>query len=370
MGKRLTTSQWIEKAKQVHGDKYNYSESEYIRAKDKISILCATHGLFRQTASSHLAGCGCPKCGTNSMAEKQSLTTSGFVQKASKIHNDKYDYRLSEYKNNHTKVLIVCPEHGEFVQSPADHLQGKGCLLCGKNTIATKLTSSTDEWIVKAKAAHQDRYDYTKTNYIKATIPVTIECPIHGEFEQMPSNHLQGQGCSKCSEFQRIVKSTKTTNEFIEQAKIIHGDKYEYSLVEYCKARNKVTIICPTHGPFEQNANSHLQGCGCPGCVTNGGFSTSKPAYSYYLKVVTADNILYKIGVTNRTVEARFSLQDLNKIEIIKLKLHKTGKSALKWEKYFLNKYSEYRYTGAPVLKDGNTELFTADILLMEKSSD
>ena len=124
--KKLSTEEWIQKAKKVHGDKYDYSKVKYYNAHTKVCIICPIHGEFWQTPASHLMGNACPKCGG-----KTKLNTDKFIHRAKEIHGDKYDYSKVEYINATTKVCIICPIHGEFWQTPAKHLSGKGCKKCG-----------------------------------------------------------------------------------------------------------------------------------------------------------------------------------------------------------------------------------------------
>ena len=255
---RMTTEEFIEKAKKVHGDKYDYSKVKYVNKDTKVTIICPTHGEFEQNPRSHLTGQGCPSCGGN-----KKLTTEEFVERARIVHGDKYDYSKVDYVNNNTKVTIICPTHGEFEQKPSGHLTGRGCPYCsGKK----KLT--TEEFIEKARKVHGDKYDYSKVNYVDCSTKVTIICPTHGEFEQTPYWHYSGGGCPSCSGNKKL-----TTEEFVERARIVHGDKYDYSKVKYVDSNTKVTIICPTHGEFEQTPFAHLLGQGCPVC--NIGFTKS-----------------------------------------------------------------------------------------------
>ena len=125
-----------------------------------------------------------------------------------------------------------------------------------------KLT--TDIFIKRAKKIHGDKYDYSKVKYIDSHSKVCIICPIHGEFWQMPYQHLSGNGCRKCQYI--TLKNKFLSNNFIEDAKKIHGNKYDYSKVKYNGNKEKVCIICPKHGEFWQVPSSHLQGVGCPRC--------------------------------------------------------------------------------------------------------
>lgn len=186
--------------------------------------------------------------------------TINFIEKAKKVHGDKYDYSKVEYKTNKDKVCIICPEHGEFWQTPHNHLQNHGCPKCaGKNI-------TTEEFIERAKAVHNNKYDYSLVEYVNSVTDVKIICPTHGVFEQKAGVHLQGHGCLKCGFESGREKNKFCTEEFIRKSKEIHGDKYDYSLVEYVNSATKVKIICPIHGVFEQRAEGHLGGYGCKQC--------------------------------------------------------------------------------------------------------
>jgi predicted nucleic acid-binding Zn-ribbon protein len=270
MSKKLTTNQFIEKVKAVHGDKYDYSLVEYKNARTKVKIICPIHGMFKQVAEYHLSGSGCPKC-----VDKR-LTTEQFIKRSNEIHNNKYDYSLVEYKNNKTKVKIVCSIHGMFEQVTGDHLRGRGCPKCGKNKKCIKQRNTTEQFIEKAKAVHGDKYDYSLVEYKNVHTKVKIVCSIHGMFEQRPSIHLCGSGCPKCGIIIMSNNKKLTTNQFIEKAKAVHGDKYDYSLVEYKNSGTKVKIICPIHGVFEQRSYDHLRGRGCFKCNGNKKLTTKE----------------------------------------------------------------------------------------------
>lgn len=195
-----------------------------------------------------------------------------FIERAKIRHNNKYDYSKTVYSKTHEKVTIICPEHGEFKQTPHNHLAGLGCAKCGHEKTASSKRSSILEFISKANIIHNKKYDYSKVNYINSKTKVTITCPIHGEFLQSPSIHLSGSGCPKCS-----GKLKYTKDEWIEKANKKHNFKYDYSNVEYINNKTKVNVICPIHGPFFQTPNDHLDGCGCPKCkIDNQRFSIEK----------------------------------------------------------------------------------------------
>ena len=254
---KLNTSEFINKAREVHGDKYDYSTVNYVNSKTKVCIICPEHGEFWQTPNAHLRGDGCPKCGGTGK-----LNTNEFIKRSREIHGDKYDYSKINYVNSQTKVCIICPKHGEFWQTPSHHLKGIGCPKCGIELVRKSHISSIEEFINKAREVHGNKYDYSKINYMNSRTKVCIICPEHGEFWQTPNDHLNGRGCPKCA-----GKIKLNTSEFINRAREVHGDKYDYSKVEYVNANTKVCIICPKHGEFWQTPSGHLSGKGCPKCA-------------------------------------------------------------------------------------------------------
>ena len=260
MGK-CSKEKFIEKSRKKYGDKYDYSKVEYINCKTKVCIICPEHGEFWQTPEAHLSKNGCPKCGFEAMKKSLTKTTEQFIKDARIAHGDKYDYSKVKYVDGHTKVCIICPEHGEFWQEPCKHTTGKksGCPKCAIDSFR----DTTKSFIEKAIQIHGSKYDYSKVKYVDSTTKVCIICPEHGEFWQTPNKHLSGKGCKLCA------KNTKlTTEEFIKRAKQIHGDKYDYSKVEYNGLEKHVCIICPEHGEFWQTPHHHILGymCGCPKC--------------------------------------------------------------------------------------------------------
>jgi len=191
-------------------------------------------------------------------------TTEEFVKESRNIHGDRYDYSNVEYINADTKVCIICPEHGEFWQTPSKHLIGQGCPICNP-----KKKISEDEVIRRFINVHGDRYDYSKVKYKNISSKVCIICPEHGEFWQDPHNHLKGCGCPICGKSIQDEKKRIAQDEWIKKANVIHNNKYDYSKVLYTGCYDKVLIVCPKHGEFWQEANSHLRGRGCPKCRTS-----------------------------------------------------------------------------------------------------
>lgn len=260
MSKKSTKEEFIEKARKIHGNKYDYSKVDYLNGKTKVIIICPEHGEFLQVPEKHLTGQGCPYCCNTLKGTKES-----FIEKARKVHGNKYDYSKVEYKNNKKKVCIICPEHGEFWQDPHNHLKGKGCPECGKLLLSVSKYDA-ESFIKMANVVHKGKYDYSQMNYVNLSSKIGIICPEHGLFYQNPYLHLTGCGCPKCADIANGLKRRVTNEEFIERSRKVHGDRYDYSKVEYITAKHKVCIVCPEHGEFWQSPWHHLTGCGCPQC--------------------------------------------------------------------------------------------------------
>ena len=258
------TEQFIEKARKVHGNRYDYSKVVYINNCTKVIIICPEHGEFKQTPANHLSGQNCPKCSHRSYKK----TTEEFVEEAKKMHGDKYDYSRVIYVKNNKNVRIICPEHGEFMQTPYKHLTGCGCPMCYNKIRGLTRKKTNDTFISELEEIFQGKnYDFSKVDYVNDKTKVIIICPEHGEFKQTP-NHLLGRktGCPKCSKILGNQKHIKTTDWFIEAARKVHGDLYDYSLSVYKGTKEPITIICKKHGSFQQKPNYHLAGNGCPKC--------------------------------------------------------------------------------------------------------
>ena len=268
--KKKTTEEFIKKARTIHGDKYDYSKAKYVNAISKICIVCPTHGEFWQRPFIHLSSKGCPICGIEKRIIKKTKTTEQFIEEAKKVHGDKYDYSKVEYNGCFKKICIICPEHGEFWQTPDLHLQGKGCRKCGYEKNSINRTKAFEQFVNEARQLHGDKYDYSMVEYKGCETKVCIICPIHGEFWQTPSNHIHGRGCKKCSkelqQMPNLERNKKAKSTFIEKSRKIHNDKYDYSKVEYVNSHTKVCIICPEHGEFWQTPSNHLNNKGCPSC--------------------------------------------------------------------------------------------------------
>ena len=269
---------FIKKAQEIHGDQYDYSEAIYIDSKTKLTIICIEHGQFLMTPNAHTAGAsGCKPCWLNKQSfssqninnpDKQKKLQDNFISSSSKIHSNKYNYSKVEYVNAHTKVKIVCPKHGEFLQTPKHHANdGYGCNLCGYEVGSQKHTMSAKEFYKRANEVHNNKYKYIKSEFINTATKITVICPVHGAVQQIPGNHLyHGKGCNLCGHEAASQKTLMTQKTFIARAVKAHGKKYNYDKVIYKGIEKKVRIKCPKHGYFFQLARTHIVGNGCNKC--------------------------------------------------------------------------------------------------------
>lgn len=259
MDKKKKQNRFIERSKLKHGDKYDYSLVDYIDRYTDIDILCPIHGMFKQKPINHFAGCGCQKCGGT-----QQLINKDFINKAIKIHGEnKYDYTKTFYLNNRSKVEIYCKKCRKYFDiTPNDLLGGHGCKKCGYEKVSQNKRLGLVKFIDRSKKLYGNRYIYDKVVYKNTDTDVLVYCTVCNKyFKTTPHRFLKGSSCPQC-----FGTPKKTTEQFILDAKNVHGDKYDYSLVEYITALDKVKIICPTHGIFEQVASDHLYGHGCFKC--------------------------------------------------------------------------------------------------------
>jgi hypothetical protein len=192
----ITINQFINRAKEIHGNNYDYSKVDLINVETKVIIICNKHNIeFQQTPKSHCSGSGCPFCGKETSDNKKTMTQEEFINKAKATHRNKYDYSKVVYKNSCTKVEIVCKKHGIFKQLSTHHIGGAGCRKCAIESI----TLAQNKFIERSKEIHENKYDYSKVIYINNTTKITIICPDHGEFQQVPSEHTRGRGCFRCN---------------------------------------------------------------------------------------------------------------------------------------------------------------------------
>jgi len=342
----FSTKEFVQKAKIVHGDKYIYKNTKYINSKNHVIVECKIHGEFKILASILIRGSGCRSCGIEKRKKKKTLSKNKFVEKAIKVHGDKYTYNNTIYVNAHSHLMVTCKEHGDFKVTPSNHLWNKrGCPLCSgrKSSVGYKnFTKRIDqeEFLRRAKEAHkksdydfseskyntqyeyvtvlckdhgcfdikpynlwngvgcakcaieinnnkrkrnwenlkdelnllhQDKYDYSNTIFTGMDKHFFVDCLLHGKFKILPANHLYLKGgCPKCKLInmgkRASLNNTYSNKALIEKFKEIHGDLYDYSKVLHTHINNSVKIICKKHGEFNQIPRNHLQAKGCPKC--------------------------------------------------------------------------------------------------------
>ena len=250
MAKKLNNEDFLIRIKAIHGDKYDFSKTVYKLNRLKVVATCPIHGDFEILPSNFLAGRGCRKCGHDNIRKNQDT----FISELIAIHGDKYLYDKIVYVSDSRKVTVTCPIHGDFEITPNSLLRGSGCAKCNNKPL--------EEWTKAFKVVHEDFYSYNKIPYVLARSPITVTCPIHGDFEILPNNHLKGVGCPECF----VVHNKFTKEDFVTKVSSLHNNFYDYSDSVYLGYSEFIDITCPVHGVFTQKAFSHASGHGCPKC--------------------------------------------------------------------------------------------------------
>lgn len=294
--KRMTTEDFLKKVQKERPDLYkilDYSETIYTNKLTNIKIICQKHNDFYQLPYNHLKGKGCPKCVDEKHSESLTMSQEDYLKKVKAVHQKlkhDYDYSKTVYKSMRDSIDVVCKIHGLFTPNAGDHSKGTGCPSCSNSKPLTQ-----EEVIERCKKIHKNKYSYENFKFKGVNKKTKITCPTHGDFPQKVQNHLSGSGCPKCA------GQNKTTEELIEQFKKIHGDKFDYSKVEYTKSNKKVKIICKKNHIFKQTPDSHLKGQGCPKCA--GYYKTTEEfieeAKQFHGDTYEYSNVEYKNATTN-----------------------------------------------------------------------
>lgn len=269
MGKVLSREErekiFINRAKEIHGDLYDYSEIGYIDANKKVKIYCNTcKEFFYQYPMNHLGGHGCAKCAQKRVADKQRHSLKDFIKKAQAVHGNTYDYSQVNYVKMREKVKIGCPYCGNFFyQTPIAHVRGQDCPCQKGAKTLEKQGLGLEEFVRRAQNTHGNLYDYSQVEYKGAKRKVKIFCTRCGTyFWQKPERHMRGNGCPNCAVYM-------SKEEFITKAKAVHGDKYDYSETNVY-TNEKIKIYCKNCNRFfYQSKNAHLQGKNCNLCSKN-----------------------------------------------------------------------------------------------------
>ncbi len=193
-----------------------------------------------------------------------------YINRANKFHNNKYDYSLTLYVNMTSQIKVKCPIHGVFEQRSGEHLR-YGCIKCGNARCAEKCKRSVEDVIHQMRKVHDNFYNYPTQEYHNNRQQFNVICPIHGEFKQRVSHHLEGHGCIQCRNVKYSIEKAKTKEDFVKEANEVHDFLYTYCNFVYKNGTKKSYITCKHHGDFLQNAEVHLSGCGCPRCRASKG---------------------------------------------------------------------------------------------------
>jgi len=274
------TNDFISLAVNAHGTKFDYSKVVYVNSKTNIQIICPVHGEYPQNPSSHIKR-GCPKCNREEYALSKTSNKDNFLKKSIAKHGSKYGYSKVVYVRSSEKVVITCPVHGDFDQTPNNHYKA-GCKACAQDALAAKFKLSLNEFFDQANLVHFNKYTYSQVSYVNTKTPVTITCPEHGNFEQTPSNHLLGQGCPSCN--------SSKGEAAIENILTVEGldFKKEYTFPDLKSKANRLYrfdfFIESLNTLIEFDGRQHFEP------VNFGGTSDEKAA-QLFAKTVSGDNI-------------------------------------------------------------------------------
>lgn len=378
MPSRTTNENIVSRFKLVHGDKYDYSLVSFSKMKEKVEIICPTHGIFLQTPDHHIQGTKCPNCSLIENGERKTKNSAKkFISKAVSVHGVIYDYSKSKYRGNKIKLEIICPKHGLFEQTPSNHLSGFGCLKCGRERTELSRKLEPHEFYDRCNQVHNNFYSYPNKNYLNPETKIQIVCPKHGMFEQKARNHLWiGQGCSECYSASKGLNRRILWSDFFQAAIKCHGNTYLYDEASFEMLSEPVRIFCKKHGWFEQRGHRHISGQGCPTCARQlhrGRWNSellpdelkSIKCNLYYFRVDGNSETFYKIGITNDINRRKNTIERESgycyKIRVLQV-LEGTLYSSMQLEELLLQEYSENSYT--PKIKfSGYTECFSISVL-------
>ena len=381
---------------------------EYVNNSTKTEFQCSEGHTWKTMPDSVLSGYGCPKCGSKKAGKKRRLTTdtinerlagrgivllgehvtantkalfrcnqghtwmatpgsvmnkngcphcSGQVPLTKEIVNDRIADRgillLGEYSGTNTRTLFQCSEGHTWETNPGSVMGGTGCPHCDGQAPLNKD-------IVNNRIAN--RGFVMLGEYANVDTKTMFQCAEGHTWEATPYKVMAHTGCPYCS--RRIPLTTEDINARISERGLVMLD-------EFISSHTKVRFQCSKGHTWEAKPNNILNGRGCPDCAETG-FNPSEPGVLYYIAVTTDDgDTRYKIGITNLTVESRFTALDLARIRIVKTWRFAVGRVAAEREAEILWQFAGDRYYGPDILVGGgNTELFTHDVLGLDKQDD
>ncbi|WP_158837756.1 GIY-YIG nuclease family protein [Polaribacter sp. L3A8] len=378
MAKKINTEEIIKRFKQSHGDEYDYSLVSYSKMKEKVEIVCSLHGSFWQTPDHHIRGTKCPECRLKEQGKlKKEKAANKFIEKSISIHGNIYDYSKTEYKGNKIKVEIICQKHGNFKQTPSNHLSGFGCSKCGRERTELSRKLQPKEFYKRCKELHSNFYSYPKNDYQNPESKIDVTCPKHGDYKIKARNHLWiSQGCNACYKESKGINRRIPWSEFIKAAKKYHGNIYKYDHNSFEMLSEPLSIFCKKHGWFEQRGHKHIAGQGCPKCARQlhrGKWNSNLipdelknlNCNLYYFRLTGNSETFYKIGITNNVNRRKKTIERESnyyyKIEVVQI-LEGTLYSSMQFEELLHKEYKEDSYI--PKIKfPGYTECFSIDVL-------
>lgn len=293
------------------------------------------------------------------------ITTAEYIDRCVEKHGDKFDYTMTTYVDQNTKVTVTCPTHGDWECLPNNHSHlGQGCPLCGRRSGGIKRTLPFEDFVKQARLIHGDKYEYVADSYATTQTKTIIVCPSHGEFHMKPNSHISGrQGCPQCA------NKHKTTKRWIADFIVVHGNTYDYTNTVVKKSHEKATIRCRIHGEFQQTPAMHKSGQGCPLC----GYANHKGRYSSYyfdnhptqratpatLYVIECSNDFehfIKVGITTTSVANRIRNNGIIKYSVRILSEYSLNLyDAFSIEQTILDRCRDFAYTPGEYFQ-GKTE--------------
>jgi len=272
---KWTKDYFIAASKEINGDDtIDYSEVEFVSSTTKVTLLCHKHEepfRFYPRPIEHIGSkTKCPKCSKKSAGEKQSLTKSGgqerFLIDAARIHGDEFDYFLARYERSNKPMTVICRIHGQFQITQESHINQKSkCPKCAYAKKGLLRRKSNETFLEEANRKHKGIYIYPDP-YVTAHTPLRIICKDHGAFTLRPCVHTNGQGCYECAVRTGKNSYPLSLERFLDQAKEMHENKFNYDKVVLTSSSDHITITCPEHGDFTQIASQHTWGYGCYKC--------------------------------------------------------------------------------------------------------
>ena len=258
---KLTKEHFLTRARAKHGDKYGYSKIDYYNMTKPIDILCPIHGYIVQKPYNHLNSNGCPKC-----SKTYKKDTHLFIADSIKTHGNCYGYDKVNYINDNHKVIITCRKHGDFEQTPSNHVAGQGCKKCGREKVADTLRYNKERVIEEIVKILPPTITHRIEHYSSSADRLNFTCSIHGNFTQTLQHLRNGKFCPKCGHIRGGDKTRSSTDKFIAQSKKCHGDRYIYDKTIYVNTDTPLTVTCRKHGDFTTWPRNHYNGANCPKC--------------------------------------------------------------------------------------------------------